>query len=129
MTNKELWDIYVNYTREFTKYSRQLAFACAAICWFFKSPEVTFPLPVLWSLSFVILFFFFDVLQFFVSAHLIRWWTRREEKRIWAEKKTIDGKYDKPWWIDHPAFIFFNVKAVMLLIAFCSLGVEFIKRI
>jgi hypothetical protein len=47
MRNTDLWNIYVTYTSEFTKYSRQLAFACAAICWFFRSPNVTFPLPVL----------------------------------------------------------------------------------
>ena len=36
MKNRDLWASYEFYTSELTKYSRQLAFAAAAICWFFK---------------------------------------------------------------------------------------------
>jgi len=48
---------------------------------------------------------------------------------MWDKKQTIEGEYNKPWWIDYPAFIFFNLKAIMLFVAFCALGIEFIKRI
>ncbi|MEW8058542.1 MAG: hypothetical protein AB2787_03645 [Candidatus Thiodiazotropha endolucinida] len=129
MKNEELWKSYDSYTSELTKYSRQLAFAGAAICWFFKSPEVTFPKPIIVSLAFIISFFIFDILQYFVSAHLLRWWTRKEEKKMWVKENTIEGEYHKPWWIDSPAFVFFNIKALMLFAAFISIGVEFAKRI
>ena len=129
MKNSELWKSYEFYTGELTKYSRQLAFAGAAICWFFKTPEVSFPKPIIVSLIFIVLFFVFDILQYFVSAHLLRWWTRKEEKLMWEKEKTIEGEYHKPWWVDSPAFIFFNVKAIVLTAAFVSIGVEFAKRI
>lgn len=129
MNNSELWDSYNYYTGELTKYSRQLAFANAAICWFFKSPEVTFPSTVVISLALLVVYFASDILQFFISAHLLRWWTRREEKQKWEAEKTITGDYNKPWWLDIPAFFFFNLKIVSLFFSFIALGVEFIGRI
>lgn len=129
MKNSELWESYEFYTGELTKFSRQLAFAAAAICWFFKSEDVTFPRSITVSLFFVVLFFILDILQYFISAHLLRWWTRREEKAMWAAHKTLDGDYEKPWWIDKPAFILFNLKEVALFVAFVSIGVEFVSRI
>ena len=129
MKNKDLWDSYSTYTSEFTKYSRQLAFAAAAICWFFRSETVTFPKPIIWALGILVSFFIADILQFFISAHLIRWWTRDAEKKMWKEKKTIEGEYNKPWWIDSPAFFFFNVKAFLLCSVFIAIGVEFYGRI
>ncbi len=129
MKNSELWDSYNYYTGELTKYSRQLAFANAAICWFFKSPEVTFPSTVVVSLALLIVYFTSDILQFFISAHLLRWWTRKEEKQRWEAEKAIEGDYNKPWWLDYPAFFFFNLKIISLFFSFIALGVEFIGRI
>lgn len=128
MKNSELWYSYSLYTSEFTKFSRQLAFAAAAICWLFKSPELSFPQPILMSLAFLVSFFCLDIFQFFSSAHLLRWWIRREEKKMWKTSNTLEGEYNKPWWVDSPAFIFFNLKAIALLCAFMALSVEFIKR-
>lgn len=129
MKNSELWSSYEFYTGELTKHSRQLAFAAVAICWFFKSPTISFPKPVLISLILLVSFFAFDILQYFISSHLLRWWTRREEKRKWETEKSIEVEYNKPWWIDYPAFIFFNLKIVALVSAFIALGVEFVNRI
>lgn len=129
MKNSELWKSYEFYTGELTKFSRQLAYAAAAICWFFKSEEVTFPKPITVSLLFLVLFFVFDILQYFISAHLLRWWTRKEEKVMWAEGETLDGEYNKPWWVDKPAFVFFNLKVLALFASFVSIGVEFASRI
>ncbi|MBN1182230.1 MAG: hypothetical protein JXB49_08080 [Bacteroidales bacterium] len=47
MKLSELWDQYQRYTKDVTEYSRKLAFAVAAICWFFKSDSVTFPVNIL----------------------------------------------------------------------------------
>ena len=129
MKNSELWKSYEFYTGELTKYSRQLAFAAVAICWFFRSPEITFPKTITVSLVLLILFFVFDILQYFISAHLVRWWTRREEKIMWITQKTIEGEYHKPWWVDLPAFVFFNLKAFVLFSSFVAIGLEFVNRI
>jgi hypothetical protein len=42
MKIEELWTQYQYYTQDVTENSRKLAFAIAAICWFFKTPEATF---------------------------------------------------------------------------------------
>lgn len=129
MNNAELWKSYDYYTGELTKFSRQLAFAAAAICWFFKTPEITFPKPILLSLVLIVAFFILDILQYFLAAHLLRWWTQREEQKMWKKKKTITGEYHKPQWLDIPSFLLFNVKIIVLFVSFVSLGVEFIARI
>ena len=129
MKNEELWGQYQTYTSEFTKHSRQLAFAAIAICWLFKTSEFTFPPKILWALIFTVLFFISDIMQFFVSAHILRWWTRKKEIQQWEETSSINGDYGKPWLLDLPAFLFFNIKAVVLSISFLIIGSEFVDRI
>lgn len=58
-----------------------------------------------------------------------RWWIQREEKKMWKKKKTIDGEYHKPPWVDYPSFFFFNMKIMVLFGAFIVLSLEFIARI
>lgn len=127
MTNKELWESYAFYTGELTKLSRQLAFASAAICWLFRTAEGTFPSAILFSLGSVVIFFCFDTLQYLVSAHLLRWWTRQKEKEMWESNQTILGEYEKPAWLDAPAFVLLNLKITALFSAFVGLGVELLR--
>jgi hypothetical protein len=127
MTNKELWESYAFYTGELTRLSRQLAFAAAAICWFFRTAEGTFPLVVLFSLGSVVVFFCCDLLQYLVAVHILRWWTRQKEKEMWECKQTIAGEYEKPAWLDAPAFVLFNLKITALISAFVGLGVEILQ--
>lgn len=129
MNNSELWSQYRSYTEEFSKFSRQLGFAAAAICWFFKSDTVTFPTLILLALIFLMLFFMVDVLQYFVSAHRLRSWTRAEEIKMYNETGSIEGDYPKPAWLDRPAFIFFNMKAILLFAGYFAISIEFICRI
>lgn len=129
MKNAELWKSYDYYTGELTKFSRQLAFAGTAICWFFKTEDVTFPKPILISLVLIVSFFILDILQYFLGAHILRWWTQCEEKKMWEKKKKIDGEYHKPRWLDSPSFTLFNIKIVALFTAFVALSFEFIGRI
>ena len=127
MKNKELWASYEFYTGELTKFSRQLAFAAAALCWLFRTQDGVFPAPILFSLAFVVLFFFCDILQYFVAAHLLRWWTRRKEKEMWETHHTIDGEYEKPAWLDKPAVVLFNLKVIALCFAFIALGIKVLQ--
>lgn len=129
MKNAELWESYNYYTGELTKFSRQLAFAGAAICWFFKSEEITFPKPILVSLVLIVSFFILDILQYFLGAHILRWWIQREETKMWEKKKKIEGEYHKPRWVDTPSFAIFNLKIAVLFGAFVALSIEFIERI
>jgi hypothetical protein len=127
MTNKEVWSQYKDYTRDLTELARKLAFAAAAICWFFKASDNTFPANIYLALFFVVVFFFSDILQGLSGALLIKWWIRKEEIKKWEETRKIEGDYQKPVWLDYPAFTFFFVKIFFLLASFIFIGKELLK--
>ena len=129
MTTERLWEEFQHYTRDLTEHSRKLAFAAAAICWFFKTPQITFPPPVMWSLSLLVCFFILDVLHYFVGAVILRWFTEREEARLWKETGSISGDIAKPRWVDVPAWLFFIAKTLVLLASFAALATEFYFRL
>lgn len=131
MRISELWDTYNFYTQGLTEHGRKLAFATAAICWFFKSEQVTFPIPVIWALSFVVLYFLLDILQYFIAALIVRSWTYKKEAELEAHKGTADPDDDveKPPRLDAPAFWLFVFKHIALFLSFLSLIVEFVLRL
>jgi len=124
MNNKDLWKQHEEYTKDLTVNLRNLGFAAAAIAWMFKTSENTFPAPIVVSLKFVVAFFIADILQYFIAALLIRIWTRRQEAVKWRETGTIEGEYDKPAWLDYPAFTLWVIKIVCLLIGYICIGVQ-----
>ena len=128
MTIKEYWDIYKEYTKQLSTHSRKLAYAGAAICWFFKSEAVTFPGFVVVALLFVVGFFTADLLQYYGAALTLRFWTRSKEKRLYKETKKLDGDVPKPAWLDYPAFCMFHLKTACLASSFLALGCEFARR-
>jgi hypothetical protein len=126
MKNNELWDDYKEYTKTLSEVARKLGFAAAAICWFFKTPDNIFPPCILVGLGFIVLYFMCDILQLLFGAVLIRTWTRKEEKKMWKEKNTIYGEYDKPERLDKPSYIMWWIKIICLLIAFSFMGLHLI---
>jgi hypothetical protein len=126
--NADLWASYGAYTGELTKFARQLAFAGAAICWFFRTPDVRFPSRINAALLAFVTYFVLDIAQYFSAALLLRFWIRAEESRRWASSDTLDGEYDKPAWLDEPPFVLFVLKIVALVIAFAMLASEFLVR-
>ena len=129
MKIEDLWKEYQEQTKEVTEASRKLAMAGAAICWFFKTPEVTFPAPVLVSLIFIVSFFALDLSQFFSTALLYRFWIRHEEKLLQKSGRGLDEGVKKAAWLNYPGIFFFVTKVICLLIGFLALSVEFILRI
>jgi len=129
MKAEKLWDRYVEYTADLTEHARKLAFAAAAICWFFKTPEITFPPAVQLSLVFIVLFFIFDVLHYAGGAITLRMYLEREEQKHWAKTQKELTDVLKPKWVDTTATIFAAAKTLVLLIAFGCLITEFGYRI
>jgi hypothetical protein len=129
ITTKRLWEEYQHYTRDLTEHSRKLAFAVAAICWFFKTPEITFPPAILWSLALLVCFFVFDVLHYFVGAFTVRFFLEYHEKAHYGETGELPKEIFKPRWVDRPATFFFVIKTLFLLCSFGALGTEFYYRI
>jgi hypothetical protein len=129
MNNRQVWDAYDYYTSEISKNARTLGLAGIAICWFFRTPALTFPRPILWALVFVILFFIADLLQYYISAMRVRTWMRAEEERRLAETKSLEGEYDLPIGIHTPGHVLFHVKLATLLAGFLILGTVFAARL
>ncbi len=124
MRNEDLWKQYDDYTKDLTANCRKLGFAAAAISWFFKTPTNTFPAPILIALGFIVSFFIADILQYFLAALSLRFWTRSQEKTKWKENQTIEGDYKKPAWLDYPAFTLWLVKICCLLLGYICIGVQ-----
>ncbi len=122
MTNSDLWASYDNFTKDLSDNARKLAFAAAAIAWVFKGPDNTFPPLIRFSFGFIILFFVFDILQYFLGAILLKSWTEDQEKKKFRETGKIEGEYNKPKKLDKPSFKCMVVKTVALLVGYCFLG-------
>lgn len=129
MNTSEHWNIYVEYTNTVSENARKLAFGSAAVCWFFKSQNITFPPAVYGALLFIILYFLFDLLQYFSAAFIRRIWIRKMEIELYKKTGSIEGNMDQPDWIDKPVYIFYILKISSLLITFCFLISEFLYRI
>src|SRR2546423_1406054 len=78
----DLWQQQQQYPRDVTEHSRKLAFAVAAICWFFKSPDTTFPPAILGALIFLVGFFVADVTHYFWAAVRYRRFNYRAEEQL-----------------------------------------------
>lgn len=118
MKNADLWKQHEEYTASLSANCRKLAFASAAIGWIFKTPEGYFPGLILASLGFTIAFFLVDILQYLLAALFLRFWTQHQEAKRWKQTNTIDGDYDKPRWLDWPAFVCLLAKVTFLLVAY-----------
>jgi len=125
----DCWEQYKAYTEDVTSQSRKLGLVVGAGCWFFKTPDASFPFWILLSLVSLVAFFLLDLLQMISASVLLRCWTRKQEKKLWAEKNTIDGDVEKPWWLDRPSFTFFCLKFGALLASFLFLSIEFLVKL
>jgi hypothetical protein len=114
----EVWESYAFYTEKITEQSRKLAFAASGICWFFKAPDIRFPPTILTALLCIVLFFTIDLLQYFISAMLLKYWARKQEKIAYAEMGTIDVEVDKPTSLDTAGFYLFCFKILTLFIGY-----------
>lgn len=129
MTGEKLWEQYQHYTRDLTDHGRKLGFAGAAICWLFKTERFTFPVFIYLALLAFVAYFIADILQGFFGALTLRFFTEREEAKLWESTGSIEGEIHKPRWIDTPAFIFFVLKCVLLVAGFFIIGCELVKRL
>jgi len=123
MTNKEVWNQYKEYSQTTSEISRKFAFAGIAICWLFRDHNNDFPTLVMIAIIFLLIFFLFDLLQYLISTLLLKRWIRKEEIKMWESTGELDGNYNKPTWIDIPAFSFFIIKLLSLIISFFLLGI------
>jgi len=123
MTNKEVWSQYKEYSQSTSDISRKMAFGGIAVCWLFRDQNTGFPQLVFSSLIFLLIFFLFDLLQYLITTLLLKKWIRKEEIKMWEAVGAIEGNYQKPTWVDLPAFSFFIIKIIALIISFILLGI------
>jgi hypothetical protein len=129
MTGRELWAEYQHYTRDLTEHGRKLGFAGAAVCWIFKSADFTFPAMIYLALLFFIGYFVCDILHGLSAALTLRFFTQHHEKKLWQDTGSIEGDIHKPRWVDWPAFAFFIIKGIMLVVGFGFIGFYILGRL
>ena len=128
MKNQEVWNSYNFYTSEVTKHGRYLGFSGVAICWFFKTPEITFPNLILSSLIFLVVFFCLDITQYYVAAMRLKEWMQQKESEQEKVTGSIEGDYWPPKELDNPSFLLFKLKLLVLLLGFICIGLELALR-
>lgn len=124
MTGKEHWVNYREYTRDMTKHGRKLGFAGAIICWIFRRSDFTFPLIIYTALFFFVAYFIADILHALSAALTLKFWIRHNEIKLHRETGSIEGDIPKPPWVDWPAFTFFIIKCLLLIIGFVFIGLH-----
>lgn len=129
MTMEKLWESYKNYSRDLTEHARKLAFAAAAICWFFRSPNITFPPAILWSLGLLVVYFILDVTHYLWGTMRVRRFLRSQEDKLFKKTGNVSGTIEVPRSLDDPIFKVFCAKAFTLLASLIMLAVEFVYRI
>ena len=121
MKNRDIWESYVDYTRQASSNVRWLTGMLLASI-LYKIEDISLSLLYLIGLLFAVLIV--DILQYGSSALLLKQWTEREEEKNLEEHDSIDKnkdgedlEYKKPRDIDKFAFLCWTLKIVFLLIA------------
>lgn len=128
MTNKELWAQYEEYSRETSTIARSLGFGAVAICWIFKeSISNRFSPAILASLISATVYFILDLSQYSFTAIIYGYWIRRAEIEKYGKDKTIEGKYDKPAWLDRPTFWLWIFKLIALALSYINIARHILK--
>ena len=130
MKISEHWASYVTYTADFSDSARNTAFAGIALAWVLRSADFQFPRRVLFGLVAIVSCLLIDLLQVYLAAIIHRVWLRREERRQHQSIGEVkDRDLAKPAWLDLPAFVLFNAKALLLVGGYSLLGLEVWARL
>ena len=129
MKNREAWSNCETYSKGLTDFSRKLAFASAAICWYFHDSNYSFPPRINVALFLLMVYFVGDVLQYFVAFHKWRQWILSEESAIQEKGERLeDAEFDIPANLDKWPFRLFLTKIFILLFSFIFIASEFASR-
>ncbi|MGD1046702.1 MAG: hypothetical protein ABR936_15445 [Bacteroidota bacterium] len=130
MKASELWKQYQVYTRDITENLRKLSLGVAAICWFFKDSNYSFPPAILGCLLVLVLYFALDIIQYSVAAYRYYCFTRDAEVIAWKHgKREKDPEIDVPDNLDLPSRVLLALKTTTFFIACGFLIAEFIYRL
>ena len=103
MKGSEAWQSYKDSTINASNISRQLAFANACVCWFFKSNEITFPHYIYFALFFIVIFFVLDVSQYLITVFLYRLWIKKCIRKYRNAFEDDKQDVEQPVWLNSPA--------------------------
>jgi len=62
------------------------------------------------------------------AATVLRVWMHGQEQQRFEESGTIAGDYEKPRWLDYPAYTLFWTKLAFLLVAFIFISGQLLSR-
>lgn len=131
MRLSDAWATYGEYSQAASENARKLAFAVAAVGWFFYSNEPTHTDFLIWSLALIISFFVFDLAQYVVGAERRRRHTPREELKHEIRADTDLDKIHIDWRVDldRPTLWLYSLKLATLAVAAGFLLPEFVVRL
>ena len=136
MKLSSIWDQYTSYTKTVSEQARKLAFAGAAVCWFFRTPEATFPILILIALLLIVVFFLADLGQYIFAAQRYRTFAREQEEAYWESERPWeqgegipDIEVEVPVSLDKLSQSWFIFKVCVLTIAYVFMIGEFLIRI
>ena len=116
----QLKEIYTSQSAAASENARKIAFGAAALCWFFKSENLTFPFWVTLALFFLVLYFVLDLMQYFSSA--IRYHRKyrryRNKTSTWETiRRELESADKMPW-------VLFKLKVGILFIGYIFIAIE-----
>jgi len=121
----KIWKISRTYSAEASKISRQLAFGEGAIFWmFFREPDKLSNL-ILIGLVFLVLYFVFDILQYFIGSFINKNLAVTYEEN---KENLNPSDIERPKSLNDPVYLFYYLKFVMLLVASLLLISMFISK-
>ena len=112
----KIWKRASLYSSLASQVARQLAFGEGAIFWFFFNNKGNLTIPLIVGLSFLVLYFIFDIFQYLIGA-----WVNKDLARVYEELNKDDSlrpnKITRPDSMNIPMYCCYYIKFAMLAIA------------
>ena len=129
MKLKEIRNDYERYSTKVSDINRQLIFAGIAIVWLFRvsnyEGNTVFPIELHPTLFFFILSFGADILQYFSQSVIwfVYYCFQKYNTKTSKNKDVEDCIVKEPEWPNIIPWLFWLLKVICSIIAYCKLGI------
>jgi hypothetical protein len=111
---KEIYDAGMDFSSDASKVARQFAFGEGALFWFFFNNDKQLPSIIIVGLSFLVLYFIFDISQYLIGAWLNKNLGKTYEN-LNTETSPLDpNQISRPQGMNDPIYFCYYTKFFML---------------